>query len=130
MKSQRWVLWTALVALAVCATMLHIRIHPPANLTFWWPNAFSWTDLILVSLLFTSRSTAILGLLLNSFLAFLGIIMMGDFSISSTLAGKITVLPQNNFLGWLLLTTFPDMAALLADFLVGLALYRAIITER
>jgi hypothetical protein len=131
MKSQRLQLWVALVALAVGATMLHIRIHPPGdNLTLWWPNLFSLLDLVLVSTLFLFRSTALLGLLLNSFLAFFGIIMMGDYSLSATLAGHMKVMPGHNFFGWLLLTTFPDIMVALADFFVGLALYRSILADK
>ncbi len=131
MKSPRLQLWVALVALAVGATMLHVRIHPPqGSLTLLWPNLFSLIDLVLVSILFLFRGTALLGLLLNSFLAFFGIIMMADFSLTATLAGQIKVMPGQNFLGWLLLTTFPDIMFALADFLVGLALYRAILAEK
>ena len=131
MQSQRAVLWWALVALALGATLLHYRIHPPGkDLTFLWPNLFSVIDLVLVSALFRFRSTALLGLLLNSFLAFLGIIMMADFSLSATLAGQIKVMPGANFFGWLLLTTFPDIMIAVADFLTGQALYRAILAEK
>jgi hypothetical protein len=131
MKGQRLQLWVALVALAVGATLLHFRIHPPGgDPTDLWPNLFSLIDLVLVSALFLFRGTALLGLLLNSFLAFLGIILMADYSLSATLAGQMKVMPGQNFFGWLLLTTFPDIMILLADFLVGLALYRAILAER
>jgi hypothetical protein len=130
MTAQRAQLWVALVALAVGATMLHFRIHPPKNLTSLWPNLFALIDLVLVSVLFLFRRTALLGLLLNSFLAFLGIIMMADFSISATLAGQIKVMPGQSFFGWLLLTTFSDIMILTADFFVGLALYRAILAQR
>jgi hypothetical protein len=130
MTTQRRQLWVALVALAVGATMLHYRVHPPDNLTHLWPNLFSVIDLILVSALFLFRGTALVGLLLNSFMAFLGIIMMADFSLSATLAGQVNVMPGQNFFGWLLLTTFPDIIILLADFLIGLALYRAILAEK
>ncbi len=130
MKSPRPQLWVALVALALGATLLHLRIHPPDELTDVWPNLFSWIDLVVVSLLFLFRSTAILAVILNSFLAYLGIIMMADFSLSATLAGQVKVMPGADFFGWLLLTTFPDIAILVADFLVGLALYRVIMTER
>ena len=85
---------------------------------------------MLVSLLFLFRSTAILAVILNSFLAYLGIIMMADFSLSATLAGQVKVMPDVNFFGWLLQTTFSDITILVADFLVGLALYRVIMTER
>jgi hypothetical protein len=125
MTAQRATLWVALVALAVGAAMLHFRIHPPKDLTYLWPNLFALTDLVLVSALFLFRRTALLGLLLNSFLAFLGIIMMADFSLSATLAGQMKVMPGQSFFGWLLLTTFSDIMILVADFLVGLALYRA-----
>lgn len=117
----------ALVALALGATLLHLRLHPLDELSDLWPNLFSVIDLVVVSLLFLFRSTAVLGVILNSFLAFLGIIMMADFSISATLAGKVAVSPGANFFGWLLLTTFPDIAFLVADLMVGLALYRVII---
>lgn len=115
------------MALALGATLLHLRLHPLDELSDLWPNLFSVIDLVVVSLLFLFRSTAVLGVILNSFLAFLGIIMMADFSISATLAGKVAVSPGANFFGWLLLTTFPDIAFLVADLMVGLALYRVII---
>jgi hypothetical protein len=131
MTTQRRQLWVALVVLAVGATMLHYRIHPPGeDPTDLWPNLFSVIDLVLVSALFLFRGTALGGLLLNSFLAFLGIIMMADFSLSATLAGQLKVMPGQNFFGWLLLTTFPDIMILVADFFIGLALYRAILTEK
>ena len=130
MTSQRTTLWTALVSLALGATLLHYRVHPPDELTDLWPNLFSLIDLVLLSVLFRFRSTALPGLLLNSFLAFLGIIMMADYSLSATLAGQLQVMPGANFFGWLLLTTFPDIMIALADFLVGQALYRAILTEK
>jgi hypothetical protein len=63
-------------------------------------------------------------------MAFLGIIMMADFSFSATLAGQLNVMPGQNFIGWLLLTTFPDIMVLMADFFIGLALYRAILAEK
>jgi hypothetical protein len=129
MKAPRLALWSALVALALGASLLHFRIHPPKDLTYFWPNFFCWVDLVLVSLLFLFRGTALLGLLLNSFLAYLGIIMMADFSINATRTGFIKIMPWDNFFGWLLLTTFPDIMLLLADFLVGLALYKVIMAE-
>jgi hypothetical protein len=130
MTAPRAALWVALVALAVGAAMLHFRIHPPKDLTHLWPNLFALIDLGLVSTLFLFRRTALLGLLLNSFLAFLGIIMMADFSLSATLAGQMKVMPCQSFFGWLLLTTFSDIMILVADFLVGLALYRVIMMEK
>ena len=54
---------------------------PRDELTYLWPTLLSLVDLVLVSALFRFRGTALLGLLLNSFLAFLGIIMMADYSL-------------------------------------------------
>jgi hypothetical protein len=130
MTTQRRQLWVALVGLAAGAAMLHFRVHPPNDLTYLWPNLFSVIDLILVSALFLVRGTALVGLLLNSFVAFLGTIMMADFSLSATLAGQVNVMPGQNLFGWLLLTTFPDIMILGADFFIGLALYRAILAEK
>ncbi len=131
MKAPRQLLWVALVSLALGAALLHLRIHPPdKGLTYIWPNLFSWLDLGLVSLLFLFRSTALLGVILNSFLAYLGIIMMADFSLTATLTGQLKVMPGDNFFDWLLLTTFPDIGVLVADLMVGQALYRVIMTER
>jgi hypothetical protein len=130
MTNQRRQLWTALVCLAAGATLLHYRAHPPADLTNLWPNLFSLLDLALVSTLFLFRGTALLGLVLNSFLAFLGIILMADYSLSATLADRVRVAPEVDFFGWLLATTFPYILTALADFLIGLALYRALLTEK
>ena len=129
MKTPRHLLWVALVALGLGATMLHLRIHPPTSLTYLWPNLLSWTHLVVVSLLFLSRRTALLGVILNSFLAYLGIIMMADYSISATLAGQVKVMPGVSFFGWLLQTTFADIAILVGGLMVGLALYQVMLTE-
>ena len=97
-----------MVSLAVGATLLHYRVHTPGDdPTDLWPNLFSLIDLVLVSALFRFRGTALLGLLLNSFLVFLGVIMMADYSLAAALAGQVKVMPGVNFFGWLLLTTFP-----------------------
>ncbi len=127
MNVQRRILWVALLGLAVGASLLHGRIHPPGKgLTYFWANLFSWVDVVLVSVLFLSRRTALWGLLLNSFLAYLGMILMSDFSLSATAAGVIKASPGQDPLGWLLQTTLPDVIVLFADFLVGQALYKAI----
>ncbi len=130
MKNIRHLLWVALVALALGATLLHLRIHAPGSSPYAiWPNLFSVFDLVVVSLLFLSRSTAILGVILNSFLAYLGIILMADFSLSATLAGQVKVMPGADFFGWLLQTTLADITILAADLFVGLALYKVIMAE-
>lgn len=128
MTEQRWPLWIALVGLGLGGFMLHYRIHPPNNLTDFWPSFFGGIDVVLVSILFLIRSTAVWALLLNSFMAFLGIIMMTDFAIFATYQGLIKASPVSQPLAWLLQTTFPDDCILFADFMVGLALYKATMT--
>jgi len=56
--------------------------------------------------------------------------MMADYSLSATLAGQMQFTPGVNFFGWLPATTFPYITIALADFLVGQALYRAILAEK
>lgn len=129
MKDQRIQLWFALVALALGALSLHYRIHPPQqSLTNFWATLFCSIDLVLVSLLFLSKKTAVWGLLLNSFMAFLGIIMMTDLTIVSTLSGGIKASPFREPLSWFVQSMLPDVAIAAADFLVGLALYKTIMT--
>jgi hypothetical protein len=129
MNTQHRILWTALLGLAVGATALHFKIHPPTGgRMYFLANVGAVLDLVVVSILFLNRGTAVWGLLLNSFLAFLGIILMADYSIDGTLHGFMKFTPQANFIGWLLETTFADILILLADFLVGIALYNSIIT--
>jgi hypothetical protein len=126
MIGQRRLLWFALLGCAIGAAMLHLRIHPPAKGTvYFWANFLCWMDLIGVSLLFLFRGTVVWGLLFNSFIAFVGIIVMADYSLTATLTGVIKVKPASDLLAWLLQTTFPDIAILLGDYMVGLALYRA-----
>lgn len=130
MKEQRIQLWFALVGLALGAIMLHYKLHPPQdNLTHFWATMFCAIDLVLVSILFLYKSTAVWGLLLNSFIAFLGIIMMSDLTIVSTYAGWIKVSPWEQPLQWCLESMLPDIAILAADFLVGLVLYKIIMTQ-
>ncbi len=124
MTAQRWQLWIALIGLSIGAFMLHYKIHPPDSLTHFWPSLFAGIDVVLVSLLFLFRSTAVWGLILNSFLAFIGIIMMTDFTIFSALAGSYKVTFADHPLAWLMQTMLPDNCVLFADFMVGLALYK------
>jgi hypothetical protein len=125
MKDQKTQLWFAQVGLAIGALALHYRIHPPGSLTFFWPTFFSGVDLIVVSILFWYRSTALYALLLKSFIAFIGIIMMADFSIHMAITGGIKVSFVHAPLAFLLQTLFADIAILFASFMVGLGLYKA-----
>jgi hypothetical protein len=130
MKAQRVQLWIALVGLALGAFMLHYRIHPPqASLTNFWASLFPGIDLILVSILFLFRGTAIWALLLNSFIAYMGIILMSDLTITSILKGAIKVSPSGQPFAWLLQTMLPDILILVADLFVGMALYKITVSS-
>jgi len=130
MSAQRRLLWFALLGLAIGAAMLHLRIHPPSKgPVYVVANLLCGLDVILVSLLFLSRGTAVWGLLLNSFMAFLGMILMADFALTATAAGVVKVRPGQDLSGWLLQTTLPDITILFGDFMVGLALYKAAMAD-
>jgi hypothetical protein len=130
MKAQRVQLWIALVGLAVGAFMLHYRIHPPqASLTNFWASLFPGIDLVVVSILFLFRGTAIWALLLNSFIAYIGIILMSDLTIASILKGAIKVSPWEQPFAWLLQTMLPDIMILIADLFVGMALYKITVSS-
>lgn len=130
MREQRIQLWFALVGLALGAIMLHYKMHPPQeSLTHLWATLFCLIDLVLVSVLFLFKGTAVWALLLNSFIAYLGIIMMTDLTIVSTYAGWIKASLWNQPFQWVMDSMVPNIAILVADFLVGLALYRVVISE-
>jgi hypothetical protein len=130
MKAQRIQLWFALVGLVMGGAIVHYKLHPPLHsLTHFWATFFCLIDLVLVSILFLSKGTAVWALLLNSFIAFLGIIMMSDLTVVSTYAGWIKVSPREQPFQWLIESMFPDITILIADFLIGLALYKIIMTE-
>ena len=130
MKELRIQLWVALVVLALGALALHYRLHPPQeNLTDFWATLFCSIDLVLVSVLFLSKKTAVWALLLNSFIAFLGIIMMTDLTIVSTYHGWIKANPLHAPFSWFVQSMFPDIAILVADLMAGLALYKATMSD-
>jgi hypothetical protein len=130
MQAQRHQLWWALVSLAVGALILHYKFHPPHKLTEFWATFFSGLDLVLVSALFLSRATAVWGLLLNSFLAYFGIIMMADVAVVGVFRGWLKVSFLQDPITWISNSMLPYIAIVFADFLVGLALYEIIIKQR
>jgi hypothetical protein len=128
-----------LIALVLCAgaaLMLHYRVHPymlpdpskPGSLIFnstkFLSFIFPLVDLILVTILFLWRKTAVYGYLLNGLLVIYGTIFMAHFSIAEFYAKSIP--PQ----AWFLKSTLPDIALAWADFFIGKALYDLIIKEQ
>jgi hypothetical protein len=125
MESQRVQLLVGLAALSVASLMLHFKMHPPEQfLSHLWASLFSGTDAIVVTVLFLSRRTAVWGLLLNSFIGFLGIIMMSDLAIVSALEGWIKVSFYRDPIAWLLESPLPYILIVVADYVTGLALYK------
>jgi len=129
-RTIRHLLLTALVLMAAAALYLHLRIHPflvpdktnPGqtlfNGSFLAASIFPLLDLVVVSLLFTTRRTAVYGYVLNGMLVIFGTVLMTHISIV-----KLATEPPQPFYLLLFKSTLPDIALAWADFLVGAALY-------
>lgn len=123
------ILLTALFLLAVSGLMLHYRIHnfmvpdpenpgsPLFDGTKFLATLFPLLDVILVTVLFLSRQTAVYGYLLNGIIVIYGTIFMAHYSIAE-MAAKSVPLPQ-----MLLKSTLPDIGIAWSDFFIGKALY-------
>ncbi len=123
------ILLLALFILAVSGLLLHYRIHNfivPDKLhtgntifdgTKFLSFIFPAVDVVIVTLLFTSRKTAVYGYLLNGLLVIYGTVFMAHFSIAEISAKSI---PAD---AWLIKSTLPDIGIAWADFFVGKALY-------
>jgi hypothetical protein len=132
----RKILLAALFLLAVAGMMLHYRIHnfmvpdksnPGVFLfdgTKFLSFLFPLIDVIVVTILFLSRKTAVYGFLLNGILVIYGTVFMAHFSIAEIVAKSI---PANS---WLLKSTLPDVGIAWADFFVGKALYDLYMREK
>lgn len=109
--------------------MLHYRIHDfmvpdklnPGDYTFngtkFLSFIFTLCDLVFVTLLFTSRKTAVYGYLLNGLLVIYGTVFMTHFSIAELTAKSI---PLKD---WFIRSTIPDIGIAWGDFFIGKALY-------
>lgn len=127
------ILLLALFILAVSGLLLHYRIHNfmapdqlhPGNVIFdstkFLSFIFPAVDVVIVTLLFTSRKTAVYGYLLNGLIVIYGTVFMAHFSIAEISAKSI---PPG---AWLLKSTLPDIGVAWADFFVGKALYDIVI---
>lgn len=127
------ILLLTLLILAVSGLFLHYRIHnfmvpdrsSPGLVIFdatkFLSFIFPVIDVVVVTLLFTSRKTAVYGYLLNGLIVIYGTVFMAHFSIAEISAKAI---PPG---AWLLKSTLPDIGIAWADFFVGKALYDVII---
>ena len=119
----------ALFLIAVSGLLLHYRIHNfmvPDKLnpgvfifngTRFLSFIFPLIDVILVTLLFTSRKTAVYGYLLNGLIVIYGTVFMSHFSIAELITKSI---PLKD---WVLKSTIPDIGIAWVDFFIGKALY-------
>ncbi len=122
-------LWIALVLCAVAGLLLHYRIHnfmvpDPAhpgrfffNSTRFLSFIFPLVDVVLVSVLFLSRKTAVYGYLLNGLIVIYGTILMAHYSLAEFSAKSIA--PRD----WIIKSTLPDILICWADFFIAKALY-------
>lgn len=129
-RTMRHLLFTALVLMATGALYLHLRVHPflvpdkanPGQTLFMGSflasSLFSLLDLVVVSLLFTTRRTAVYGYVLNGMLVIFGTVLMTHFSMV-----KLSVDPSQPLYLLLFKSTLPDIALAWADFLVAATLY-------
>jgi hypothetical protein len=140
----RKVLIVALFLMALGALSLHMRIHPvfvkqktehvaeqkptpetskqePRSSfsgTHFLASFFCFIDLVFVTWLFCSKKTAAYAFMLNGMLAIFGTILMSHFTIAQ-LWGTGASLAD-----WMYLkSTLADITILLADFLIGKAVY-------
>ncbi len=116
----------ALFLLALGGFMLHYRIHPflvaEKNIvhfsgTFFLASIFPLLDVVLVTILFLSRKTAIYGYLLNGLIVIYGTVFMTHFSITGLMAEPM---PPSQ---WITNSLLPDIGIAWADFFVGKTLY-------
>jgi hypothetical protein len=122
-------LLSALFILAVAGLLLHLRIHffmvpdkmnPGVTIfdgTRFLSFLFPLFDVIIVTLLFLSRKTAVYGYLFNGLIVIYGTVFMAHFSMAE-MAAKSIPLSQ-----MILKSTLPDIGIAWADFFVGKALY-------
>ncbi len=116
-SSLRSILLGALITLALGGFMLHSRIHPIAqNPSFLVPFCAGILSIVAVPLLFLFPKTIAYGYVLNGFLAIIGTVAMGHFSLVHWPAPATlqTVLSQ---------TLLADMLILWGKFFVGKALF-------
>ena len=125
----RRTLLLTLFILALSGLLLHYRIHSfltpdrlnPGSFIFDGTKFLSFIfplfDIVLVTLLFASRKTAVYGYLLNGLIGIYGTVFMAHFSIAEISARHIP--PES----WLQKSTLPDIGIAWADFFAGKALY-------
>ena len=129
MQNTRKILLISLFLIAVSGLMLHYRIHnfmvvdaqSPGFRRFDGTMFLSFLlpliDVVVVTLLFVYRKTAVFGYLLNGLIVIYGTVLMTHFSIAE-LTSKAAPAAD-----WFLKSTLPDIGICWGDFFIGKALY-------
>ena len=129
MQNTRKILLISLFLIAVSGLMLHYRIHnfmvadasSPGFKRFDGTMFLSFLlpliDVVVVTLLFAYRKTAVYGYLLNGLIVIYGTVLMAHFSIAE-LTSKAAPAAD-----WFLKSTLPDIGICWGDFFIGKALY-------
>jgi hypothetical protein len=126
---KRIILLIVLFLLALGGLFVHYTIHPfltdgRFNGTFFLANIFPFVDVVLVTILFLSRKTAIYGYLLNGLIVIFGTVLMAHFNIAGFIANPI---PPSQ---WIMNSMLPSIAITWADFFVGKALYNVYLGKK
>jgi hypothetical protein len=119
---KRILLLIVLFLLALGGLIVHYTIHPFMEAdrfsgTFFLANIFPFVDVVLVTVLFLSRKTAIYGYLLNGLIVIFGTILMAHFNIADFVANPI---PPSQ---WIMNSMLLSIGITWVDFFVGKALY-------
>ncbi len=129
MPNTRKILLISLFLIAVSGLILHLRIHNfmVADAAIPGFERFDGTlflafllpliDVVVVTLLFVCRKTAVYAYLLNGLIVIYGTVLMGHFSIAELTAKAA---PASD---WFLKSTLPDIGICWGDFFIGKALY-------
>lgn len=113
----RSLMLASLVVMALGGFLLHIRIHPfTQNISFIVNFIAGIISVVIIPLLFLSKSTLHYGYILNGFIAIIGTITMAHFSLEH-LPAPLTI--QNIILK----TTLADIFILWGKFLIGKVLF-------
>jgi hypothetical protein len=119
---KRIILLIVLFLMALVGLIVHYTIHPfmmadHFSGTFFLANILPFLDVVLVTILFLSRKTALYGYLLNGLIVIFGTILMAHFNIADLMANPI---PPSQ---WVMNSMLVSIGITWVDFFVGRSLY-------
>ncbi len=120
----RHMLLAAMFLLALGALVIHYGIHSPINgdgklnFTNAMASLFPLIDLILVTWLFSRKSTAAWGYLINGLIVIYGTVFMTHCGWAKVYS------PETPLWRYILTPTSPDIVIAWADFFMGAVLYK------